>query len=139
VKKQSSSTLDMHKIAVVVLFLIIAVVYARVFVRHYFLEPAHAVKIAESGLKTAIPVPGSPPPGTHFYEWSQRLNQYINTGDEQAKQWLLRDAKKQSRARHWLAIWGSLAIVCASVIIVASVGIPMLLERRAQGPRATSG
>ncbi len=135
-KKQSNPALDVRRLAVVVLFLIIAIVYARTFVHYYFHQPAQAAKKAERGLETARAIgasalPTPPPPGTPLYEWSQQMTRYITTGDEQAKQWLIQDTKKLTRARYRLAIWGSLAVVCVSVIIVVGVGLPMLLERRA--------
>ena len=132
----SGQELDLTRLVAIVLFLIVGVIYARGFARHCFLEPARAAQEAQHGLETARaggppPPIATPAPGTPLYERFQRVQQYMQTGDEQAKRWLIRDAKRRYRAEHWLAIWGSLAVASVSIIIVISTGLPMLLERRA--------
>ncbi len=127
--------LDLTRLVAIVLFLIVGVIYARGFAHHYFFESARAAQRAQHGLETArasgpLPPIATPAPGNPLYERFQRVQQYMQTGDEQAKRWLIRDAKRRYRAKHWLAIWGSLAVASVSTIIVISAGLPMLLERR---------
>ena len=132
----SGQELDLTRLVVIVMFLIVGVIYARGFAHYYFFEPARKAELAERGFENARAL-GSllgeqePLPGSPYYEQRHRMHQYMKTGDEQAKRWLIQDAKTRSRAEHWLGIWGSLAVACISTIIVIIAGLPMLLKRRA--------
>ncbi|MCK4324794.1 MAG: hypothetical protein KAW89_09710 [Armatimonadetes bacterium] len=127
--------LDLTRVVVIVLFLIVGSIYCRTFFHNYVSEPARAADSSVRQLETMRTsgfAPGpAPTPGLPGYERMHRMYQYITTADEQAKRWLTQDTKRRHRARHWVAIWGSLAVACISFIIVVSVGLPMLLERRA--------
>ncbi len=131
----SGQELDLTRLVVIVLFLIVGGIYCRTFFHNYVSEPARAADSSARQLETirtsGFPPGPAPTPGIAGYERMHRMYQYIATGDEQAKQWLTQDAKRRHRARHWVAIWGSLAVACISIIIVVSVGLPMLLARRA--------
>ncbi len=120
--------LDLTKLVVIVLFLIVGAIYCRTFFHNYVSEPARAAgrvvgPIEKTQMFGPSMAPPMLPPGP--------MRDYITTGDEQAKQRLIQDTKRRWRDRHSLAIWGSLAVACISIIIVVSVGVPMLLARRA--------
>jgi len=126
--------LDMNRAVVIVLFVIVGGIFFRTFFQNYISEPAHAADKQAYYLETmrANGGPPGPPitPGMPGYERVRRIYQYITTGDEQAKQWVLRDTKRRERGEHSLAIWGSLAVTCISIIIVVvGVRFPMLLYR----------
>ncbi len=120
----SKQQLDRNRLAAIVLFLIVGGIFVRTFLHNYVSEPARLAdrmageleKMRAAGSSTIPSGPG---------------REYIMTGNEEAKQQIIRDVKRYSRDRHSLAIWGSLAVACISIIIVVSVGLPMLLERRA--------
>ena len=131
----SGQELDMNRLVVIVLFLIVGGIFFRTFFQNYISEPArtadrqaHVLEtLRTSGFRGSAPTPGIP-----GYERARRVYQYATTGDEQDKQWVIQDAKRRKRAEHSLAIWGSLAVACISIIIiVVIVGLPMLLNRRA--------
>ncbi len=120
--------LDRTRLVVIVLFLIVGGLLFRTFFHNYVSEPARAAEKRERLLEAArkagpAMIPPMVPAGP--------LREYVTTGDEQIKQRLLQATKKEWRDRHSLAIWGSLTVVCISIIIVVSVGLPMLLARRA--------
>ncbi len=120
--------LDQTRLVIIVLFLIVGGLLFRTFFHNYVSEPARAAAKQEGQLETArkagpAMIPGMVPAGP--------LREYITTGDEQIKQRLLQATKKEWRDKHSLVIWGSLTVACISIIIVVSVGLPMLLARRA--------
>ncbi len=125
----SGQELDLTKLVAIVLFLIVGGVYCRTFFHNYVSEAARAAdrvvgpldEIRAAGSATTL-LPRLEPGPTR---------DYIATGDEQAKRQLIRDAKRGWRRGHSLAIWGSFAVACVSIIIVIGVGLSMLLERRA--------
>jgi len=124
----SGQELDLTKLVAIVLFLIVGGMYCRTFFHNYVSEAARAAdrvvgpldEIRAAGSATTL-LPLAPGP----------TREYIATGDEQAKRQLIRDAKRGWRRGHSLAIWGSFAVACVSIIIVIGVGLSMLLERRA--------
>ena len=124
----SGQELDLTRLVVIVLFLIAGGLSGRTFFHNYVSEPARAVDCMISQLEKMREVgpsmiPPMIPPGP--------MGEYVTTDDEEAKRQVSRDAKRHSRAKHSLVIWGSLAVACISIIIVVSVGLPMLRERRA--------
>ncbi len=124
----SGQELGLTKLVAIVLFLIVGGIYCRTFFRHYVSEPARSAERAVAPLeqmRAAGPsmIPPMIPPGP--------MREYVTTGDEQAKQLLIQEAKTRWRRAHALAIWGSFAVACISIIIVISLALSMLLERRA--------
>ena len=125
---RSGQELDLTRLAVIVLFLIVGGIYCRTFFHNYFAGPARAANrvVSSIDMQRSGPsalAPSMVPPGS--------IRDYVTTGDDEAKQRVIQDAKRDARDRHSLAIWGSLAVACISIIIVISVGLPMLLQRRA--------
>ncbi len=136
---RTTATLDAQKIGIIVLFSILAIICARGFLHYYFFAPARAAEMVRHHLETVRargPQPGTPvlpPPPAHsaLYERWWHGQQYLRTGDEQAKRWVIRDEKRRQRGKHWLAIWGSLAGICVSIAVIVSVVRPLVRERRA--------
>jgi len=133
VATRSGQELDMTRLTVIVLFLIVDVIFVRMFFHNYVSEPARAASLwmdrAETyrtrGVLPDLPLDG---PRNPYYERAQLMRKYVMTGDEQAKQQIIQNAKRRERAKHALAIWGSLVMVCISTIAVVGAGLPMLQE-----------
>jgi len=111
--------LDVSRLVAIVLFLIVGGLFFRTFFHNYYTVPArdatNAVLYRESVESESERPPGmSPSPQEE--QWKQRLS---------------RNVKRHVRAQHSLAIWGSFAMVCLSIIAAVIAGLPMLLERRA--------
>ncbi len=120
--------LDLTRLVVIVLFLIVGGIYCRTFFYNYVSGPARAAdRVVGPIEKRQMFGPSMASPRL----LRGPLRDYITTGDEQAKQRLIQDTKRRWRNRHSLEIWGSLAVACISIIIVVSVGLPILLNRRA--------
>lgn len=130
----SGQELDPTRLMVIVLFLIVGVIFVRMFFHNYVSEPARAVSLsmdrAETyrtrGVLPDLPMDG---PANPYYEQARLMREYVMTGDKQAKRRLIQNAKRRERAKHSLAIWASFAMVCISVIAVVGAGLPMLQER----------
>ena len=127
--------LDMTRLVAIVLFLIVGGIFLRTFFQNYVSEPARAAEKMDGQLEIMRAQGGTagpaPLPGLPGYERMHQMYQYVMTGDEQAKQRTIQLTKRDSRGNHALAIWGSLAVACVSIIIVVIVGLPMLVDRRA--------
>ena len=133
---RSGQELDLTRLVAIVLLLIVGGIFARTFFRNYVSEPARVADTTVQYLEVSrasgrSPMPPPVPPGAPGYDLWYLNNEYIRTGDEQAKQQVIRIAKRNSRAKHSLAIWGSFAMACVSIIVVVSAGLPMLRQRRA--------
>ncbi len=126
--------LDPTRLMVIVLFLIVGGIFVRTFFHNYVSVPAKAVDLyvdrAETyrtrGVLPDLPMDG---PANPYYKQAQLMREYVMTGDKRAKRRLIQHVKGRSRAKHPLAIWGSFAMVCISIIAVVGAGLPMLQER----------
>jgi len=125
----SREPVDVNRLVIVVAFLIVGALFARMFFQNYVSGPAQSVDFALSRVEKVVTF------GPHVMASSpdlpQPMRDYLNTGDEQAKQRWIEYMKRGYRDERSLAIWGSLAGACISIIIVVSVGLPMLQQHRA--------
>jgi len=133
---QELDLMDLTRLVVIVLSLIVGGIFFRTFFHNYVSEPARAaagsIARAERHRTTGtLPLFPREGPASPFYEQAQLMHEYVITGDKQAKQRVIQNAKKRSRAKHSLAIWGSLAVACVSILALVGAGLPMLLKRRA--------
>ena len=131
---RSGQELDPTRLVVIVMFLIVGGLFARTFFHNYVSVPAKTVGLAVERAeiyRTRGSLPGLPldGPANPYYEQTQLMREYVMTGDKQAKRRLIQNAKGRERAKHSLAIWGSFAMVCISIIAVVGAGLPMLQER----------
>jgi len=130
---RSRQPLEVNRLVAMVLFLIVAGLFARMFFFNYVSAPAQRVDFLLGRVEQGLDLMGGfgPHMTARSPDLPQPMRDYLNTGDEQAKQRWIQYVRSTWRDEHSLAIWGSLAGACISIIIVVIVGLPMLQQRRA--------
>jgi len=130
----SEQELDLTRLVVIVMFLIVGSIYARTFFHNYVSKPASDVALvmdrcAQYRALRALPDLPLDGPANPHYTQALLMREYLMIGDKRAKQRLVQNTKRSARAKHPLAIWGSFAAVCISIIAVVGAGLPVLEER----------